>query len=654
MMWYSLNSGLNYMFTGTSGTINQAAWDVCGNGTVYLQFYANDSLGNIAYKEVQIQKEIHFPNITIISPASYDAFGKLYFRFELLIEEDYLDKTWYSLNGGLNYTFNELADWISQSAWNLCDNGTVIIRFYANNTAGNTAFEEVVIIKDIALLAPKVAYAIVIGVEDYPGTDSDLSYCRDDAESIFTLLTTTYHFKSENIIMLLDSSATRSNINNAFNQIRSKISSEDVFFFYFSGHGGVDGDGEFMCPYDSVPYDWSYVYRDDYLDYRLDRLHCAEKYVIVDACNSGGLILESQSSGRLIMTSCGSIQSSIEYPSLQHGVFTYYFLESYYKATDMNADGLITMSDQFLYTYDRTVSFSSGVGYTHHPQCYNGISGEAIIYPSLKLGTFITSNNNLTYNFYVLGNGLVKTVDIAICSLDGNTIIERFNLKGSNPSFTGFGHYSGTLSLDDSFNVSSYEIFVEIEGNEILSFKEGYGDYDGDGLSDILELGIGLNPKVVDTDSDGLSDFDEYYGTTDPLVSDTDSDGLLDGAEVNTYNTDPNSADTDLDGLLDGEEVNTHNTDPNSADTDSDGLRDGEEITNYNTDPLDWDTDGDNYSDGDEILIHHTDPLDPNSYPRPESSSPAIPGYNLYFIIIAFTAITIALIKKLKLKSLIK
>ena len=37
--------------------------------------------------------------------------------------------------------------------------------------------------------------------------------------------------------------------------------------------------------------------------------------------------------------------------------------------------------------------------------------------------------------------------------MDGDTIIERFNLKGSNPSFTGFGHYSGTLSLDDSFNI---------------------------------------------------------------------------------------------------------------------------------------------------------------------------------------------------------
>jgi len=67
-------------------------------------------------------------------------------------------------------------------------------------------------------------------------------------------------------------------------------------------------------------------------------------------------------------------------------------------------------------------------------------------------------------------------------------------------------------------------------------------DSDGDGLSDVIELGIGTDPYDKDTDDDGISDGDEYYGTgpnlrwfgvkTDPLNPDTDGDGLPDGLEL--------------------------------------------------------------------------------------------------------------------------
>src|SRR5690606_32942007 len=60
-----------------------------------------------------------------------------------------------------------------------------------------------------------------------------------------------------------------------------------------------------------------------------------------------------------------------------------------------------------------------------------------------------------------------------------------------------------------------------------------YGDRDGDGLLDIIELSIGTDPDRVDTDGDGLSDWQEYteHGT-DPLNPDTDGDGIPDFVEV--------------------------------------------------------------------------------------------------------------------------
>ncbi len=63
-------------------------------------------------------------------------------------------------------------------------------------------------------------------------------------------------------------------------------------------------------------------------------------------------------------------------------------------------------------------------------------------------------------------------------------------------------------------------------------------DTDQDGLTDVREIELGTNPRLVDSDSDGLSDWEEVdiFGTN-PLKNDSDSDSYLDGEEVqNGYN----------------------------------------------------------------------------------------------------------------------
>ena len=58
-------------------------------------------------------------------------------------------------------------------------------------------------------------------------------------------------------------------------------------------------------------------------------------------------------------------------------------------------------------------------------------------------------------------------------------------------------------------------------------------DSDGDGISNLQEINIGLNPALKDTDYDGLEDNEEIdcYGT-DPADPDTDDDGFKDGDEI--------------------------------------------------------------------------------------------------------------------------
>ena len=94
--------------------------------------------------------------------------------------------------------------------------------------------------------------------------------------------------------------------------------------------------------------------------------------------------------------------------------------------------------------------------------------------------------------------------------------------------------------------------------------RDGSGDEDGDGLTDMLELA----------------------NRVDPTVKDSDGDGLEDGPEVNTHGSSPALVDSDGDTLADGDEVNVHGTSPATADTDEDGSGDAIELA-FNTDPND-------------------------------------------------------------------
>ncbi len=705
--WYSLNGGLNYTFTGTSGTINQAAWNTCGNGTVMIRFYTNDTANNLGFSEVVVRKDTHFPEMTIVLPINYQMYISEVPNYELTVIDPNLHTIWYTLNNGSKYVFTSLTGTINTAGWNACSDGRVTISFYANNTVGNIMCIEVKVYKNQRLV-PKDAYAIVVGISNYPGSDYDLNYCDDDARDIYNMLINDYNFKPENIIYLTDSSGNKNAINNAFAQIASKINSNDIFFFYYSGHGtaatvnagtqsssiqsshpysnnydntwsiyypdaaymrvhfaqfetesGYDdvyvgdtyiADGyayydyygyhsafwsgwvpilsdhriyirlitdvsetyygfridsyevetytgvHYLCSYDSIPNSPQNYYDDALLNSKLNSLNCAEKYVILDSCMSGGFIPEVQSIGRYIMTACSDDETSLEDPSLQNGVFSYYYLRSLVSATDTNGDGVKSMEECFSYAYSNTVSRSQSMDSIYHPQKYDGIAGEAVLYQSLGSKSYSIVGNILSYSFYIYGTGAIKTINITLCSTFPTLQIKTFDIIYTSPSITGFGYYSGTLQFLEVSNITSFVILVQIDGGR--NFKNllfSYGpDNDSDGLISLLELSTTF---------------------TDPLDWDSDNDTLSDGAEFLTYQTNPLDSDSDDDGLSDGAEVNTYHTYPLDSDSDNDGLSDGAEVNTYHTYPLDSDSDNDGYSDGWEVQNGY-DPLDPDDPPE--------------------------------------
>lgn len=151
--WYTLDNGqTNITFTGVSGIIDQTEWDKKLNGSVFIRFYINDSLGEIGYADIIVQKDIMKPTIIINTPVRDTFFSNTAPNFDISIIEPNLNNTWYTLDNGLtNITFIGTSATIDQTEWNKCLDGTIILKFYANDTFGFVNYSEISLIKDATI-----------------------------------------------------------------------------------------------------------------------------------------------------------------------------------------------------------------------------------------------------------------------------------------------------------------------------------------------------------------------------------------------------------------------------------------------------------------------------------------------------------------------
>ncbi len=216
----------------------------------------------------------------------------------------------------------------------------------------------------------KNKHAVVIGIEQYREQLPKADYASQDAKVMGKYLTTAMGYAEENVAVLLDQHATKTDIEKYLEGwLPNRVEKGDSIFIYFSGHGAPNpktGDA-YLVPYDGDPnYLGATGYSLKRLYEQLAKLPAKQVAVILDSCFSGAggrsvlakgmrpvlISVENPilATGNMAVLTAGSgAQISSTYSQKGHGLLTYFFLKGLHGEADQNQDGKINLTE--LYTY---------------------------------------------------------------------------------------------------------------------------------------------------------------------------------------------------------------------------------------------------------------------------------------------------------------
>lgn len=268
---------------------------------------------------------------------------------------------------------------------------------YTENEIIKTDTVEITV--DTPIQNEAVYRALCVGVGDYInyGSDDDLLAPPYDVDRIRQILQQcrfgTSNTIFSNIGYLKDWQATKSNILQSIFSTFSGADSNDISYFYFSGHGALVGNTSYICPADITSFVNSAISVDE-LESALSSIP-GTKVIFLDSCYSGGFIgksmdetitskekLESfndevinvfsrvESKGLLttnqykVLTSCHYYQLSWEIQPAEgnpFGLFTMALCEgcgySGNYPADTNMDTMVSLQEAYLYVRDWVFSY---------------------------------------------------------------------------------------------------------------------------------------------------------------------------------------------------------------------------------------------------------------------------------------------------------
>ena len=134
--------------------------------------------------------------------------------------------------------------------------------------------------------------ALCVGINDYPGTGSDLNGCINDCNNWAEFLTK----QGYRVTILHDNMATKAQVTSQLKTLLATLGFGDRFVFTYSGHGSwvpdqngdeADGRDEVICLYDYSS--GGYLSDDEMYDIFQSRKFGVRVYQFSDSCFSGTL-----------------------------------------------------------------------------------------------------------------------------------------------------------------------------------------------------------------------------------------------------------------------------------------------------------------------------------------------------------------------------
>jgi hypothetical protein len=181
---------------------------------------------------------------------------------------------------------------------------------------------------------PPQRWALLIGIADYRGTNSDLWHPDEDALDMKAELIE-YGYPEANIKVLLNKKATANAITNAIDWLVSNEGPGDEVIFFYSGHGcrvsdDWDSDVENDGMDEGIVSQDLYGITDGYLKARFSAVESTDFALLFGSCHSGGMFDDDddlQGDGRIIAAACAADQYGWDYLILDNTLWGYWFVD---------------------------------------------------------------------------------------------------------------------------------------------------------------------------------------------------------------------------------------------------------------------------------------------------------------------------------------
>jgi len=227
-------------------------------------------------------------------------------------------------------------------------------------------------------------YILVIGINSYKNAAYNLNYGKPDAVAFAQALIKRGQGIFKQIIKqeLYDEQATRERISAAFTTIIAAAKPQDVFVFFYAGHGVMsEGNAETPAEFYLVPHDVTKLFGDEgllattglsakQLNEYCFKIKSQKQLIVLDACQAGGAVEAfaqrgtteekaiaqlARSVGVVVLAASGTKQYATEFSQLGHGVFTYALLKGLEGEADSGTmpDGKITIKELEAYLNDK-------------------------------------------------------------------------------------------------------------------------------------------------------------------------------------------------------------------------------------------------------------------------------------------------------------